>query len=76
MENIERAVASQLGTLALTEYGRNISNMMYISDQARAIVFFKDSSVYTIPAQGDALDILSEIVTALREKRDAEKNRD
>lgn len=76
MENKTNAVASLLGALAMTDYGRKISNIMYIEDQKRAMVIFRDSSFYNVPTKGDALDVIGMITDALREKRDAEKNRD
>ena len=76
MENKTKIVASLLGTLSLTDEGKRLSNMMFVEDQGCATAFFKDCSFYRIPTQGDGLDIIYEIVKALREKRDAEENRD
>ena len=76
MENKTRIVASLLGTLSLTDEGKKLSNMMYVEDQNCATAFFKDCSFYRIPTSGDGLDVIYEIVKALREKRDAEENGD
>lgn len=76
MENKTRVVASLLGTLAQTDGGKKISNIMYVEDQGCATALFRDGSIYRIPTTGDGLDILYAIVKGLKEKRDAEENRD
>lgn len=76
MENKAKIVASLLGTLALTDEGKKLSNMMYVEDQGCATAFFRDSTIYRIPASGDGLDIICEIVKGLRERRNEEKARD
>lgn len=74
MEIKEKIVASLLGTLSLTDEGKKLSNMMYV--EGKAIAFGRDGSTYIIPSIGDGLDVLYDIVKALREKRDAEEVRD
>lgn len=75
-ENLTKIVASLLGTLAFTNEGKKLSNMMIIEDQGATVAFYKDSSTFRIPTQGDGLDVIYAIVKGLRERRDAEKNRD
>lgn len=70
MENKTRAVASLLGTLSLTDEGKKLSNMMYVEDQNCVTAFFRDSSIMRIPTSGDGLDLIYEVVKALKEKRD------
>lgn len=74
MEIKEKVVASLLGTLSLTDEGKKISNMMYV--ESRAVVFFRDSTTYMIPTSGDGLDVVCDIVNALKEKREKEKAND
>lgn len=70
MENKTRAVASLLGTLSLTDEGKNLSNMMYVEDQNCVTAFFRDSSIMRIPTSGDGLDLIYDVVKALKDKRD------
>lgn len=70
MENKTRAVASLLGTLSLTDEGKKLSNMMYVEDQNCVTAFFRDSSIMRIPTSGDGLDLIYDVVKALKEKRD------
>lgn len=72
MENKAKIVASLLGTLTLTDEGKKLGNMMYVEGCVTA--FFKDGAIYRIPTQGDGLDTLYDVLSGLREKRDAEKN--
>lgn len=68
MENKTRVVASLLGTLSLTDEGKKLGNMMYIEGCVTA--FFRDSSIMRIPTSGDGLDLIYDVVKAMKEKRD------
>lgn len=68
MENKTQIVASLLGLLIRTDEGKKLGNMMYIEGCVTA--FFQDSSIMRIPTSGDGLDLIYDVVKALKDKKD------
>ena len=68
MENKTQIVASLLGLLTRTDEGKKLGNMMYIEGCVTA--FFRDSSIMRIPTSGDGLDLIYDVVKALKDKKD------